>query len=162
MRVTMLSFFNSHPFRDPVLGEFTRFRGHWRGKIEIEGAALPLVLIGDRSEPNADAIALARSIAANFPAWRSVVEEALFEHYEPYAAALAAVELSAPDDPVPTITAPGEVWPHVTLVCACVTVLGHAVTVELDFTAAWDEEHTLGARFQGGRFVELCGSVLLP
>ena len=158
----MLSFFKSPPFRDPILGEFVRSRGHWRGKLELNGAAVPLVLIGERSEPNAQALALARTIATNFLAWRPVIEVALFEHYQPYAEALAAGELPAPSHVVPNFSAPSEVWPHVTLVFASVTVLDRALTVELGFTTAWDEEHTLGARFQGGKFIELCGSVLPP
>ena len=158
----MLSFFKSPPFRDPILGEFTRSRGHWRGKLELNGATVPLVLAGERSGPNTQAMALARTIAADFLAWRPVIEAALLEHRQPYTEALAAGELPAPSDPVPRISAPIEVWPHVTLVFASVTVLDRALTVELGFTTAWDEEHTLGARFQGGKFIELCGSVLPP
>jgi hypothetical protein len=35
-------------------------------------------------------------------------------------------------------------------------------TSELGYTTDWDEEHTLGARFQTGKFIELCGSMLPP
>ena len=158
----MLGFFKSPPFRDPMLGEFARTRGHWRGKLELNGAAVPLVLLGERSEPNTQALALARTMAINFLAWRPVIEVALFEHYQPYAEALAAGELPGPNATFPKVRAPSEVWPHVTLVFASVTLLDRALTVELGFTTAWDEEHTLGARFQGGKFIELCGSVLPP
>src|SRR5262245_55678898 len=114
-RMRMMSFFKPSPFRDPVLGEFTRSRGHWRGKLELGGAPVPLVLVGGRSEPDAHALALARTIAPNFAAWRSSIETSLFEHYQPYAEALAAGELPAPSEPFPSIGAPGEVWSHVTL-----------------------------------------------
>jgi hypothetical protein len=158
----MLGFFKSPPFRDSILGEFARSRGRWRGKLELNGAAVPLVLLGERSEPDPQALALARTIATNFLTWRSVIEIALFEHYRPYAEALATGELPAPSDPVPGISTPREVWPHVTLVFASVTLLDRALAVELGFTTAWDEEHTLAARFQHGEFIELCGSVLPP
>ena len=36
------------------------------------------------------------------------------------------------------------------------------LTLELGLRTAWDEEHTLGARFREGRLVELNGSVLGP
>ncbi|WP_295506892.1 hypothetical protein [Accumulibacter sp.] len=42
------------------------------------------------------------------------------------------------------------------------TPLDDALTTELGYMTSWDEEHTLGARFQGDRFIELCGSVLPP
>jgi hypothetical protein len=33
-------------------------------------------------------------------------------------------------------------------------------TVEIAYRTAWDEEHTVGARFQDWAFVELNGSVI--
>jgi hypothetical protein len=147
----MLSFFKSPSFRDPTLGEFARSGGHWRGKIELFGAVVPLVLAGNRAEPDAQALQLGRAVVSNFEAWRSVIARALFEHYEPYAEVLAM-----------GIATPAEVWAHVTFEFVSVTPLSHALTVEFGLTTAWDEEHTLGARFQDGRFLELCGSVLRP
>jgi hypothetical protein len=32
-------------------------------------------------------------------------------------------------------------------------------TIEIALSVAWDEEHTLGARIQEWRLLELCGSV---
>ena len=158
----MLRFFKTPLFRDAALGEFTRSRGHWRGRLELNGAAVPLVLVGNRSEPDTPALALARTIATDFAAWRASIETALFEHYQPYADALDPGEQPAPSDPVPSIGASCEVWSHVSLVFASVATLDRALTVELGFTTEWDEEHTLGARFQAGQFIELCGSVLAP
>jgi len=48
------------------------------------------------------------------------------------------------------------------LVFVSVTPLDGVLTTELGYTTAWDEEHTLGVRFQSGKFIELCGSVLPP
>jgi hypothetical protein len=159
----MFSLFKSPSFRDPLLGEFARSRGHWRGSLALEGiASVPLVLSGTRTQPDAKAIATARTLANAFTSWRPTIESALFEHYGPYAEALAAGELPPPSDPLPSIKAPSEVWPHVSLVFVSVTPLEGVLTSEFGYTTAWDEEHTLGARFEDGKFLELCGSVLPP
>jgi len=97
-----------------------------------------------------------------FASWRPAIEKALFEHYGPYAEALAAGELQPPSEAFPSIAAPNQVWPHVSLVFISVTPLDGVLTTELGYTTAWDEEHTLGARFHSGTFIELCGSVLPP
>ena len=97
-----------------------------------------------------------------FASWRPAIEQALFEHYEPYAEAIAGGELPSPSDALPQIAVPADVWSHVSLVFVSVTPLGGVLTTEFGYTTAWDEEHTLGARFQSGRFIELCGSVLRP
>jgi hypothetical protein len=34
------------------------------------------------------------------------------------------------------------------------------VTTELAYAVAWDDDHMLGARFQSGNLVELCGSIV--
>ena len=116
---------------------------------------------GTRTEPDAQALAAAREVAQAFVAWRPAIEQALFEHYEPYAEAVSAGELPT-SEALPRIAAPGEVWSHVSLVFVSVTPLGRLLTTELGYATAWDDEHTLGARFQSGKFIELCGSVLLP
>ena len=82
--------------------------------------------------------------------------------YEPYGEMVTAGELPSPSDALPRIAAPGDVWSHVSLVFVSVTPLSGLLTTELGYTTAWDEEHTLGARFQSGKFIELCGSVLPP
>ena len=108
-----------------------------------------------------DVLAAAREVAQAFASWRIEIEQALFEHYEPYAEAVTAGELPA-SEALPRIAAPGEVWSHVSLVFVSVTPLGGLLTTELGYATAWDDEHTLGARFQSEKFIELCGSVLLP
>jgi hypothetical protein len=67
----------------------------------------------------------------------------------------------AREEPTRIVT-PGDVWSHVSLVFVSVTPLGGVLTTELGYSTAWDDEHTLGARFQSGRFIELCGSVSRP
>jgi hypothetical protein len=75
----LFGLFKSPPFRDRILGKLVRSRGLWRGT---------------RTEPDAQALAAAREVAQAFVAWRPAIEQALFEHYEPYAEAITADELS--------------------------------------------------------------------
>jgi Domain of unknown function (DUF6985) len=159
----LFGLFKSPPFHDPELGELTRSRGLWRGLLTVEaGVSAPLTLSGTRTEPHVQALAAAREVAQRFASWRPAIEQALFEHYEPYAAMVTAGELPSPSEALLRITAPGDVWSHVSLVFVSVTPLSGLLTTELGYTTSWDDEHTLGARFQSGEFIELCGSVLLP
>ena len=139
-----------------------RSRGHWRRKLELGGSTVPFVLAGGRSEPDAQAPQLARTVSSHFPAWRPTIAEVLFEHYQPYAEAVASGEAPEPSTPLPRIGAPSDVWPHAVLVFVAVTPIDRALAIEFGFTTAWGEEHTLGARFQGGKLLELNGSVLPP
>jgi hypothetical protein len=159
----MFGLFKSPPFSDPQLGELTRSRGHWRGSLTLAGGeSVPLVLSGTKTEPDAQAIAVAKEVPAQFASWRATIEKELFEHYEPYAEALAAGKLEPMEEPFPEIKAQSGVWPHVKLVYVAVTPWGDTLTVELGYTTGWDVEHTLGALFQSGKFIELNGSVLQP
>jgi hypothetical protein len=157
----MFGLFKSPPFRDPQLGELVRSRGHWRGSVTVSaGSTVPLAVSGTRTEPDAQALQAAREVATQFALWRPTIENALFEHYQPYAGALGAGKLPPRSEPFPSLQVPSQVWPHVSLVFVSVTPLDRLLTTELGYTTDWDEEHTLGARFQAGKFVELCGSVL--
>ena len=159
----MFGLFKSPPFHDPKLGELVRSRGLWRGLLTVEaGVSAPLTLSGTRTEPHAQALAAARKVAQGFASWRPTIEQALFEHYEPYAEAVTAGELPSPSEALPRIATPGDVWSHVSLVFVSVTPLRGLLTTGLGYTTTWDDEHTLGARFQSGMFIELCGSVLPP
>jgi Domain of unknown function (DUF6985) len=159
----LFGIFKSPPFHDPKLGELVRSRGLWRGKLTVEanGSGSPLALSGTRTEPDAQALVAAREVAQAFASWRAAIEQALFDHYGPYAEAVTAGEPS-PSGTMPSIAAPVDVWPHVSLLFISVMPLSGVLTTELGYSTAWDEEHTLGARFQSGQFIELCGSVLPP
>ena len=65
-------------------------------------------------------------------------------------------------DDVPAIDKAGDVWPHSTIAFVQIVPMDGELTVEIGYRTAWDEEHTLGARFQNGMFSELSGSVLEP
>ena len=159
----MFGLFGSKPYLDPQLGELARSRGYWRGRISLEdGTRVALTLSGSRAEPDPQAVADARAFTAQYSAWRAPIEAALFEHYEPYGDSPESDDEHGAGDTTPVISSPGQIWPHVSLVYVAVIPLGGILTTELGFTVAWDEEHTLGARFRSGKLLELCGSVLVP
>lgn len=142
---SMFRLFASRPFKDRVLGSFQRARGLWRGTLALAGTSLPLSISGTRSAPDAAALAIARLLPATWSSNRELVAQALIEHRDPYP---EAVERTA------------DVWQSVTLLSASVTPLDGKLTAEIALAVTWDEEHTLGARFQGPAFVELNGSIL--
>lgn len=158
----MFGLFKPPAFFDPQLGELRRSRGLWRGAVLLGRDTVPLAISGPRTAPHPEALAAARSIAERFESWRTSIAEAMFEHYEPYATAVAAGEEDPPAAGLPPIARPDDVWPHVTPEFVGATPLEGTWTVEIGFRAAWDEEHTLGACFQDGRFAGLNGSVLAP
>lgn len=158
----MLNFFKPRAFQSPELGEFTRSRGHWRGRLTLGGSAVPLVLVGGRSQPDPVALQLAATVLPNFAAWRAIIAEALFQHFQPYAEALAASEEPQPGTPPPRIIAAADVWAYTVLAFVSVMPIDRVLTIEFGFTTVWDEEHTLGVRFQDGKLLELNGSVLPP
>jgi len=156
----MLGFFRSPAINDPELGSIERSRGRWRGRLALGGKSLPLALAGARNAPRADALALAKALPAAWARNLEAVAQALVEHYAPYQEAVAAGELEPPSPPLPAIARPSDVWRFVTLQSASVTPNDGKLVSEVALSAAWDEEHTLGARFEGARFAELNGSIL--
>lgn len=159
----MFSLFKAPTFTDPTLGELRRSGGAWRGTIALDtGRAAPLVVAGSRSAPDASALAIARTLRADYPSWRPAIERALFEHLAPYAEAVAAGEADPPTGGMPRITTPAEVWSHVGVEHVSVLPLDGAPTVEIGYRTVWDEEHLLGARLRGGQLLELNGSVRPP
>lgn len=158
----MFRLFQSKPFLDPELGELRRKAGRWRGTIRLDAKPpVPLVLSGKGSGPDAEALRAARSLPADFASWRNAIERGLFEHYLPYREAVTAGQLDLPAS-LGALATPSAVWPHAEVDFVQVTPLDGELTVEIGYRVAWDEEHTLGARFRRGRMVELCGSVLRP
>src|SRR6478752_7343641 len=98
----LFGLFKSPPFHDPKLGELVRSRGLWRGLLTVEaGVSAPLALSGTRTEPHAQVLAAAREVTRAFASWRPAIEQALFEHYEPYAEAGTAGELLSPGEALP-------------------------------------------------------------
>lgn len=159
----MFGLFSSPTITDPDLGELKRSRGMWRGRISsFAQPGVPLIISGSKSTPDCAAMTLAKSISSQNSAWKIVLEKALFEHLTPYAEAVASGEIPAPEHSLPEIKTPSDVWPHVSIAFVAITPLDGKLTLELGCRVTWDEDHTLGARFQDGQFLELCGSVLCP
>ncbi|QNM97977.1 DUF6985 domain-containing protein [Chitinimonas koreensis] len=157
----MFGLFKTPEYFDPQLGRLVRSRGYWRGAVDLGPfGKVPLALAGPRLSPDPAALAAAREVTVQFPALQAPTERALFEHYHPYAEALAAGELPPPIEPMPALTSPAMVWPHVSLAFLSIGPISGQLTVELGYATAWDEEHTLGARFRQGALVELCGSAV--
>jgi len=146
-------------YDDPTLGTLVGAWGRWRGQIGLgPGPAMPLVLTGDWAAPHAARLHLARELPTRYPPLVPTIEEALFEHYEPYGEAIAAGD-EPPHPRVPVLTQPEQVRPYVIPVRVLIEAVGGVDTVEIAYRAAWDDEHTLGARIQGWRLVGLNGSV---
>jgi len=156
----VVGIFGTPTFDDAVLGRLERTRGLWRCSLAVDGLNLaPLALPGSNREPDPAALEAARQIVASFAALKPDIQRALFEHYEPYAGPVTDEDAAIDGTMLPSISAPEQVWAHVSLQSVAIIKLSAFITTEFVYTAAWDEDHMLGARFQGGRFVELCGSV---
>jgi hypothetical protein len=156
----MFGLFRPPSFSDPALGMLERSRGRWRGSLVLAGKTLPLAVSGGRRAPDEDALAAARLLPATWASRSEAVARVLLEHLEPYRDAVAAGEVEQPSQPLPAVAQPGEAWKFVPLLSASVTPLGGKLISEVALAATWDEEHTLGARFEGATFVELNGSIL--
>jgi hypothetical protein len=158
----MFDLFKSGPFNDPELGELRRSRGAWRGTVRLDGRAVPLVIAGPRKAPDPDALRLARTVTAAYPAWKLAIAAALLEHYAPYAEAVSEGEEQAPEGGLPAIAGPDGVWPHTSAQFVHVHPLDRRLGVEIGYQVAWDEEHTLAAQVRDGQVIGLNGSVLAP
>jgi hypothetical protein len=156
----ILNFLKPRAYRDPELGDLVRKGGYWRGRISLGSQRdVPLLLAGARSAPDAASLGLVRELGSRYPTLRPAIEGALFEHYEPYLQALESGETEPLGD-IPRLAAPEQVWRHVALVRVLIEPLGGVDTVEIAYRTESDEEHTLGARFQGWALTELNGSVI--
>lgn len=156
----MFGIFKFQTFSDLQLGELRRVGGVWRGTIDLGEVRAPLALPGPRSAPAPQALEIARAIPSSYPDWRRLIAAAMFEHYAPYAEAVDAGELEPTGERLPRIFHADQVWPHTSVEFVAVITLDGELCVEIGYRAAWDEEHTLGARLRSGRLIELNGSVL--
>lgn len=166
----MLNFFRSRPFQDEVLGELTLSRGRWRGKCRLDGKDVTLVLSGDRKSPHDTSLEAARSLTERFPSMRGAIANALWEHAEPYLDELrgeSGQELREAAEGEGVVRefkmqSAQDVWNYAELIYIAIAASSGEIATEFGYTVPWDDEHTLGARFLGQNFEELCGSVLPP
>lgn len=142
------------PHPHPAFGPLQYARGRWRGTIALDGQKLALFVPGSRDGPAPDAVQIAERASTWWAAARPQLEAAIFEHYE--GGRDAGIE------GVPALSAPVEVWPHVTLSSLQVRPYGARDEVEVALRVVWDEEHTLGALVRDGEFAGLNGSILEP
>lgn len=156
----IMGIFGTPTFDDAVLGRLERTRGLWRCALAIDGQKpVPLAMPGSNRGPDEAALQAARQITSSFEGLKPDIQRALFEHHEPYADAASDEDSDGDAMTTPSITTPEQVWAHVSLQSVAIIRLSGVLTTEFVYSAAWDEDHMLGARFQDGRFVELCGSV---
>lgn len=160
---SMFNLFSSPKIIDPVLGTLVRSRGFWRGTLMIDHyGEVPIALVGGRAAPERDALIAARSASVEFQNWRARIERSLFEHYQAYADANRAEEMSPVSESFQAITSSSELWPNVSIEFLLVSPLDGLLTIELGIRVGWDEEHTVGARIRSGELMELCGSTVRP
>ena len=115
------------------------------------------------SVPDPFCLAFARELPGRYAKLRPDIQASLFEHYEPYREAVEEGALPLHGAPLPEIAESDAIWPYAAIRQVLIEPLltsGHMVpTVEIAYRVEWDDEHTLGARVQDWRLVELCGSV---
>lgn len=159
----MFGLFSTTDTQHPQLGTLKLQKGHWRGTMALPGkGAVPLILAGSRKGPDTAAVGEALLLPARFAQWQPMIATALYEHFDPYAESYAAQGEDASTGAVAPIRNAQDAWAQATLAAIVIAPLSGAMATELCFTTRWDEEHTLGARFQGERWLELCGSALIP
>ena len=160
----MFGIFKTPPYQDEVLGDLKWSGRHWKGSIRLAPhGTVELIVSGSRSSPDSDSLALVRDLPKRYAGLRSEIQASLFEHYEPGRDAVLEGAFPQHVRPFPEITNADATWLYVTVVSVLIEPLltaGQMVnTVEVAYTVAWDEEHTVGARIQEWRLIELCGSV---
>ena len=161
----MFGLFKTPPFEDDLLGSLTRSSGSWTGSIVLaRHGKIELSLSGGRQAPDSVSLALARELPTRYEALLPQIQTSLFEHYEPYRDADSARELPEQSEPFPKIEHAEDVWSHVFAEWVRIEALEGSPqagpTIEIAYRVAWDEEHIVGARIQGWRLFELCGSVI--
>jgi hypothetical protein len=156
-----MSLFSRPNADDPILGRFQWKGGYWRGSIVVaQFEPVELRIPGIRSAPDPEALAAAKEVPARLPSLLPEIERALFNHYAVYRNAVRDSREEVQELPVPeALSGPKQVWEFARPVWLEVLQLNGILTVEFAVTVDWDEEHTLAARIQSWRLVELCGSV---
>ena len=156
----MFGLFSTAIFSDPELGELKFARRRWRGRLHLAGADVPIAIQGSRKLAAQNAIEAARRLQDDFAAFRPQIEAALFEHYKFYADAVASGDLRPPAEGAIEVMTPGDVWRHAAIQFVSIASMSAALVTELGLAVDWDDEHIVGARFDGKRFIELCGSTV--
>lgn len=153
----MFGLFKSASYSDSQLGTLERSKGKWRGTINLPSqGGKPLALSGNRNQPDPDSLNLAHQLPSKYLSLIPAIQKALFEHYEPYSENAEAEGNNA----IPQVKNDQSLWDQVKLAGILIEPLEGAPTIEIAYEVAWDNEHTLGARIQDWKLVELNGSIL--
>jgi hypothetical protein len=159
----MFGLFKTEDFQHPSLGTFQWTRGYWRGRASLPGArTAPLIVSGTRKGPEPEALNLAINLSRDLQSVEPQLKQALFEHYEPYAEEVRQGGLKAEHGSFPEVKSGVEALGQAAIQAILIVELDGALATEVCYRVPWDEEHTLGARFRGAHWVELCGSTLVP
>jgi len=159
----MFGLFKTEDFRHPTFGTFKWVRGCWRGEVSLPGGMVaPLIVGGTRKGPDHEALKHAVNLSRDLQNVEPQLKQALFEHCEPYAEAVHEGELKVEDGAFPRVNNGAEALGLAEVEAVLVVELDGALATEVCYRVPWDEEHTLGARFRGPHWVELCGSTLVP
>jgi hypothetical protein len=159
----MFDLFKTDNFQHPTRGTFKWVRGCWRGEVSIPGGKVaPLIIGGTRKGPDQQALKHAVNLERDFQIVAPQLKQALFEHYEPYAEAVRVGQLEVDDVAFPQVRNGAEALGLAEVEAFLVVELDGTLATEVCYRVPWDEEHTLGAKFRGHDWVELCGSTLVP
>lgn len=159
----MFGLFKTEDFQHPTLGSFQWARGCWRGVAALAGAqAAPLIVGGTRKGPDPAALNLAINLNQDLQSVEPHLKQALFEHYEPYAEAVQQGNLEVEHGAFPRVNTGTDALGLAEIEAILIVELDGALATEVCYRVPWDEEHTLGARFRGSHWVELCGSTPVP
>jgi hypothetical protein len=159
----MFSFFKTEDVEHPLLGKLKWSRGCWRGEVTLPGKQMcELVLGGTRKAPDARSLQHAVNVTSDLTYVEEHLKQALYEHYEPYAEAVREGHLEVQEGKFPEVSGPAEALKMAEPEAVAIIVLDGQLATEVCYRVPWDEEHTLGARFRGPQWVELCGSTLVP
>lgn len=156
----MFGFLQTTPVNDATLGLLRRRGGWWVGSVELPRfGAVELRIAGPRGGPDRCSLDLAVGLPQALVEREGDIAHALYEHYLPGLEVLRSGAFPDLFHSFPEISAVAAVWPHVRGERVEVHAGQRECTIEIACSAAWDEEHTLGLRFNGERVVELCGSI---
>jgi hypothetical protein len=152
----MFGFLKPVSYADNRLGALTYAKSYWRGPVALVSQHdIPLLIGGNRKEPDAQCLAIAYDIVVRYPALIPAIETALYEHYLPGKEAYDAGEFPEMTDIFPTIKSAQEVWPHTRLSYIAVNT---NLMLEFAYDTAWDIEHTLGVSFKDWKYYGFNGS----
>lgn len=93
---------------------------------------------------------------------RTAANAGVVRTHEPYAEAVREGNSKVELNPLPRVNNGAEALGFAEIEAVVMVELDGTLATEVYYRVPWDEEHTLGARFCGPHWVELCGSTLVP